>query len=165
MTDKKETEQKKQVPVPRIIRLVSGEQLIAGITASTAAEFVQLVDPYKIDIFVIEPEPTNFWAEERMSLKPWCFQSSDSVIAVRKINILALAHPTQSMTDYYNNIKTGQFPPIRTGTTPSLRMEEKTELKKKIKKPEEEFNRLLDTMDDEDYGDLYDYFKGKRTIH
>ena len=164
MTDKKETEQKKQVPVPRIIRLVSGEQLIAGITASTAAEFVELVDPYKIDIFVIEPEATNYWTEERMSLKPWCFQSSDSVIAVRKINILALAQPTKSMTDYYNNIKTGQFPPLRTGTPATLKkQEEKKPQASKLN--EETFNRILEAMDDEEYGELYDYMKGKRTVH
>ena len=172
MTDIKETVKKPVSPETRIVRLVSGEQLIASISALPTEDFVKLYDPYKIDIYVMEPEPENLWSEERMALKPWCFQTTDSVIIVKKRNILALAYPTKSIVEYYTNIKTGKFPPIRTGTqpVPIIKKDNKTEqvpkYHQKLPAPGEEFNRLLDAMEsDEEYNELFNYLRGKRTIH
>ena len=59
MTDIKETVKKPVSPETRIVRLVSGEQLIASISALPTEDFVKLYDPYKIDIYVMEPEPIS----------------------------------------------------------------------------------------------------------
>jgi hypothetical protein len=166
MTDTKEIVKKPVKPETRIVRLVSGEQLIASISALPTEDFVKLYSPYKIDIYNMEPEPSSLWSEERMALKPWCFQTTDSVIIVKKHNILALAHPTKSIVEYYTNIKTGKFPPT---ITPLLKQDNKEnepiqQIKPRL--PVEEFNRLLEAIDnDEEYNELFNYIRGKKTIH
>ena len=40
-----------KVPQARLLKLVSGEQIIAGIYVTEGSDFLRLNDPYKVDLF------------------------------------------------------------------------------------------------------------------
>ena len=147
--DKKETTVK--IPVPRLLKLVSGEQIIAGIYVTEGSDFLRLNDPYKVDLFDGEADGDSYYVEERMALRPWVFQSTDKIYSIHKNNIMTLAVPNETLKDYYNN--------IRLNYTKTL----EPVLKEKAKK--DSMNEALNKMSDDDYFETLEYLKGNKTKH
>ena len=140
-----------KVPQARLLKLVSGEQIIAGIYVTEGSDFLRLNDPYKVDLFDSESDGDSYYVEEKMALRPWVFQSTDKIFSVHKNNIMTLAVPNETLKDYYNNIRlnyTKNLEPI---------------LKEKAKK--DSMNKVLNNMSDEDYFDTLEYLKGNKTKH
>ena len=149
MTKVKETHVR--IPIPRLLKLVSGEQVIAGIYTQEGSDFLRLHEPYKIDLHNEPVEDDQYWIEERMALRPWVFQSTDKIYSIHKNNIMTLAVPNETLKDYYNNIRlnyTKNLEPI---------------LKEKAKK--DSMNKVLNNMSDEDYFETLEYLKGNKTKH
>ena len=125
-----------KVTQARLLKLVSGEQIIAGIYVTEGSDFLRLNDPYKVDLFDGEADGDSYYVEERMALRPWVFQSTDKIYSIHKNNIMTLAVPNETLKDYYNNIRlnyTKNLEPI---------------LKEKAKK--DSMNKVLNSMSDED---------------
>ena len=77
-----------KVPQARLLKLVSGEQIIAGIYVTEGSDFLRLNDPYKVDLFDGEADGDSYYVEERMALRPWVFQSTDKIYSIHKNNII-----------------------------------------------------------------------------
>ena len=153
MTKVKETHIK--IPIPRLLKLVSGEQVIAGIYTQEGSDFLRLHEPYKIDLHNEPVEDDQYWIEERMALRPWVFQSTDKIYSIHKNNVMTLAVPNDSLKDYYNNIR--------------MNYQKKLEpLQDKLKREQDnrnKFQNMMDRMDDEEYYDTMEYLKGNKTKH
>ncbi len=153
MTDKKEIKTKTvTIPTPRMLKLSTGEQVICIMYVQEGSDFIRLSDPYKIELHNLDMDPTQYYMEERMSMKPWVWQSSDKIFSIHKNNIMTIAMPNEEIKDYYNNIRLGNI---------------KIPAQEKLKPmpSEDEFNRLLDKLGDEDYFDVIEHLKGKKTVH
>ena len=90
--------------------------------------------------------------EERMSMKPWVWQAQDKIFSVHKNNILTIGMPNETIKDYYNNIRLGKI-------------EVPQEKPLKPMPSVDEFNQMLDKLGDEDYFDVIEHLKGKKTVH
>ena len=88
-----------KVPQARLLKLVSGEQIIAGIYVTEGSDFLRLNDPYKVDLFDGESDGDSYYVEERMALRPWVFQSTDKIYSIHKNNIMTLAVPNETLKD------------------------------------------------------------------
>ena len=111
MTDKKDKVNIKIVviPTPRMLKLETGEQVIAIIYVQEGSDFIRLSDPYKIELHNFDADPTAYYMEERMSMKPWVWQAQDKIFSVHKNNILTIGMPNETIKDYYNNIRLGKI--------------------------------------------------------
>ena len=147
--DKKETTVK--IPVPRLLKLVTGEQIIAGMYVTEGSDFIRLNDPYKLDLYADDMSGESYYVEEKMALKPWVFQATDKIFSIHKNNIMTLAVPNETLKDYYNN--------IRLNYTKTL----EPVLKEKAKK--DSMNEALNKMSDDDYFETLEYLKGNKTKH
>ena len=86
-----------------------------------------------------------------MALRPWIFQGTDKIYSVHKNNIMTLGVPTNTLKDYYNNVRlnyTKTLEPI---------------LKEKARK--DSMNEALNKMSDDDYFETLEYLKGNKTKH
>ena len=144
--DKKETTVR--VPVPRLLKLTSGEQIIAGMCVTEGSDFIRLSEPYKIDLYNSEIEEEAYYVEERMALRPWVFQSTDKIFSVHKNHIMTLAVPNDNLKDYYNNVRIN----YKKNLEPILEK----------RKREDSMNKMLDRMNDDDYFETLEYLKGNR---
>tara|TARA_Y100000004_G_scaffold116248_1_gene130655 strand:+ start:339 stop:797 length:459 start_codon:yes stop_codon:yes gene_type:complete len=152
MSNEKVKETHVKIPVPRLLKLVSGEQVIAGILVQEGSDFLRLSDPYKIDLHNEPVVDDQYWIEERMALRPWVFQSTDKIFSIHKNNVMTLAVPNDSLKDYYNNLR--------------MNYNKKLEpLQDKLKREKDSMQKLLDRMNDEDYYDTMEYLKGNKTKH
>ena len=152
--DKKEKINIKKVviPTPRMLKLATGEQVIAIIYVQEGSDFIRLSDPYKIELHNFDADPTAYYMEERMSMKPWVWQAQDKIFSVHKNNILTIGMPNETIKDYYNNIRLGKI-------------EVPQEKPLKPMPSVDEFNQMLDKLGDEDYFDVIEHLKGKKTVH
>ena len=71
MTDKK-------TPQPRLVKLKTGEQLVAIVYIQKDSDFIRLQDPYKIELHPYDLLG-DYIMEEKMTIKPWMFKSKDKV--------------------------------------------------------------------------------------
>jgi len=148
--DKKET--KVNVPTPRILKLSSGEQVIASIYVTDGSDFIRLNEPYKVRIHENAVDDETYYVEERMSLTPWMFQTIDKVYSVHKNHIMSIGMPNKNLTEYYNNVRLGLFPSLKKEIKP---------LKPKKTYDEKSFEQVMDEMSDEDYFQTLEYLRGK----
>ena len=142
MTDKK-------TPQPRLVKLKTGEQLVALVYIQKDSDFIRLQDPYKIELHPYDLLG-DYIMEEKMTIKPWMFKSKDKVFSVHKNHIITLGVPTDDISEYYHNMKSGAF---------------KQNIDEIKKARAAAFNKLLDQANDEEYLDMRDYHEGKKTIH
>ena len=140
-----------KIPIPRLVKLTSGEQVIAGIYTQEGSDFLRLHEPYKIDLHADPVEDDQYWIEERMALRPWVFQSTDKVYSLHKNHVMTLAVPNDHLKDYYNNVR--------------LNYTKKLEPLQDKKKRESNMQKMLDRMDDDDYYETMEYLKGNKTKH
>ena len=155
MEDKKPTTRTVKIPVARLLKLASGEQVIAGIYVQEGSDFLRLHEPYKIDLYNNEIEEEAYYVEERMALRPWVFQSTDKIYSIHKNHVLTLAVPNDSLKDYYNNVRLNY----------TKKLEPLIEKKLRESSKESSFNKLLTNMDDDDYFETLEYLKGNRKKH
>tara|TARA_Y100000289_G_C3916049_1_gene147490 strand:- start:647 stop:1117 length:471 start_codon:yes stop_codon:yes gene_type:complete len=154
MSKEKVKETKIPVPIPRVIMLSNGQQVIAGVTATEGSSFVRLHEPYKIRIHeaVVGKEQLGF-VEERMSLTPLVFQTTDTIYSVLRNQILTIGSPNKNLTEYYNNVRMGLFPSMKKEIEP---------IKTKMS-IDQQFDEMMEKMNDEEYFDMIDYLKGNKT--
>ena len=151
-----EKETKAKVPTPRILKLSSGEQVIATIYITDGSDFIRLNEPYKIQLHRSQVDNATYFVEEKMSLSPWMFQTVDKVYSIHKNHIMSIAMPNDNLTEYYNNVRKGLFPTI------------KKELQPLTEKKEQEtrnFAEIMEEMSDEDYWETLQYLRGKIKPH
>ena len=136
----------KNRPQARMLKLKTGEQLIALMYVQDNSDFIRLENPYKIDL-----HPFDFLGdyviEEKMTMKPWLFQTKDKVFSVHKNHIVTLAVPEDSLSEYYMNLISGRIKP------PSMESRQET------------LNKLLEKVENKEYDDILDYSEGKKTVH
>tara|TARA_Y100000004_G_C8587263_1_gene274924 strand:- start:4 stop:471 length:468 start_codon:yes stop_codon:yes gene_type:complete len=148
-------ETKINVPVPRVIKLASGEQVIAGVYITEGSDFVRLTDPYKIRVHESVLGKDTYYVEEKMSLTPWVFQTTDKVYSVHREQIVTLGFPNKNLTEYYNNVRMGLFPAMKKELEP---IESK-------RSTDEKFADMMEKMNDDDYFEMIEYLRGKTTKH
>ena len=154
MTEKvKET--KIPVPEPKVLLLSSGQQVIAGVTAVEGSSFVRLSNPYKIRIHESVLGDKIGFVEEKMSLTPLVFQTTDKVYSVLRNHIVTIGSPNKNLIEYYDNVRLGLFPSMKKELEP-------IQTKASIDK---QFDDIMDNMSDEEYFDTIDYLRGKKTSH
>ena len=94
MTEKKEEVKKEGTtvvtPTPRMLKLVTGEQVISIMYVTEGSDFLRLSDPYRIELHHYEADASGYYMEERMSLKPWVFQSAANIYSIHKNNIITI---------------------------------------------------------------------------
>ena len=136
----------KNRPQARMLKLKTGEQLIALMYVQDNSDFIRLENPYKIDL-----HPFDFMGdyviEEKMTMKPWLFKTKDKVFSVHKNHIVTLAVPEDSLCEYYQNLISGRIKP------PSMESRQET------------LNKLLEKVENKEYDDILDYSEGKKTVH
>ena len=104
MTEKvKET--KIPIPTPKVIMLSSGQQVIAGVTIQEGSKFIRLHEPYKVRIHENLVGETIGFVEEKMSLTPLVFQTTDKIYSVLREHIITIGSPNQNLSEYYNNVR------------------------------------------------------------
>ena len=135
-----------QKPQARMLKLKTGEQLIALMYVQDNSDFIRLENPYKIDL-----HPFDFLGEyvieEKMTMKPWLFRTKDKVFSVHKNHIITLAVPDDGLAEYYMNLISGRIKP------PSMESRQET------------LNKLLEKVENKEYDDILDYSEGKKTVH
>ena len=145
----KVTEPVKKILEPRIVKLKSGEQLLAIVMIQEKSDFIRLEEPYLIQLHPYDLLG-DYMMEEKMTIKPWLFKSKDKTISLHKNNILCFAVPTDDISEYYMNIRTGK-------------LRQSAEEVKKHRAAA--FGKLLDQLGDVDYDETQDYLMGKKTVH
>ena len=75
----KVTEPVKKIPEPRIVKLKSGEQLLAIVMIQEKSDFIRLEEPYIIQLHPYDLLG-DYMMEEKMTIKPWLFKSKDKTI-------------------------------------------------------------------------------------
>ena len=148
-------ETKIPVPTTRVIMLSSGQQVIAGVTVQDGSKFVRLHEPYKVRIHESVIGETVGFVEEKMSLTPLVFQTTDKVYSVLREHIITIGSPNKNLTEYYNNVRMGLFPATQ----------KKLEPIKSKQSMDDQFNDMLDKMNDDDYFEMLEYLRGKTTKH
>jgi len=147
MTEKKIT--------PRLVKLNTGEQIICIIHVKKGSEFIRLETPYKIELHQYDILG-DYVMEEKMSMKPWIFNSKDEMFSVHKNHVVTLAVPSDHISEYYINLKKGY-----------LKIPTPEEL---AKKRQENYDRLINKLqgssEEEEYTTA-DLIKkdGGETIH
>ena len=146
-----EKETKVKVPTPRILKLSSGEQVIAIIYITDGSDFIRLNEPYKVRIHENAVDDETYYVEERMSLTPWMFQTIDKIYSVHKNHIMSIGVPNKNLIEYYNNVRLGLFPTLKKEIKP---LQPKTY-------SEKSFEKAMEEMSDEDYFQTLEYLRGK----
>tara|TARA_B100000073_G_C23420938_1_gene447196 strand:- start:78 stop:542 length:465 start_codon:yes stop_codon:yes gene_type:complete len=148
-------ETKIPIPTPKVIMLSSGQQVIAGVTIQEGSKFIRLHEPYKVRIHENVVGDSLGFVEEKMSLTPLVFQTTDKVYSVLREHIITIGSPNQNLSEYYNNVRLGLFPSTQKELEP---------LKNKITM-DQKFDDMMDKMNDEEYFQLVEYLRGKATKH
>tara|TARA_R100000030_G_scaffold31081_1_gene22764 strand:- start:417 stop:881 length:465 start_codon:yes stop_codon:yes gene_type:complete len=148
-------ETKVNIPTPKVIMLSNGQQVIAGVTVQEGSNFIRLHDPYKVRIHENLVGNNIGFVEEKMSLTPLVFQTTDKVYSVLREHVITIGSPNNNLTEYYNNVRMGLFPSIKKELEP---IQSKIEMDQK-------FDDMMDKMNDEDYFEMIEYLKGKTTKH
>jgi len=148
-------ETKVNIPTPKVIMLSSGQQVIAGVTIQEGSKFIRLHEPYKVRIHENVVGDSLGFVEEKMSLTPLVFQTTDKVYSVLREHIITIGSPNQNLSEYYNNVRLGLFPSTQKELEP---------LKNKITM-DQKFDDMMDKMNDEEYFQLVEYLRGKATKH
>tara|TARA_X000001382_G_scaffold24696_1_gene15350 strand:- start:522 stop:992 length:471 start_codon:yes stop_codon:yes gene_type:complete len=156
MSKEEVKETKIPVPVPRVIMLASGQQVIAGVTTTDGSNFVRLHEPYKIRIHeaVVGKDQLGF-VEEKMSLTPLVFQTTDKIYSVLRNQILTIGSPNKNLTEYYNNVRMGLFPSMKKELEP---IQSKMSV-------DQQFDEIMEKMNDEEYFEILDYLRGNKKSH
>ena len=88
----------------RILRLVSGEQIVCRIQeVKDKPEFLSLVDPLRMDI--VPSLIRGKFVEERMALTEWLTHAKETNHSIHKNKILTVANANDSLAEYYGNMK------------------------------------------------------------
>ena len=153
MTDKKTKTTEVKIPQPRMVMLTNGQQVIAGVYTSEGSDFIRLHEPYKVRIHENAVDSETYFVEERMSLTPWMFQTIDKVYSIHKTHIFSIGVPNKNLTEYYNNVRMGLFPSMKKEIEP---------IKTKMS-IDQQFDEMMEKMNDEEYFDMIDYLKGNKT--
>ena len=148
-------ETKVNIPTPKVIMLSSGQQVIAGVTVEEGSKFIRLHEPYKVRIHENVIGDTVGFVEEKMSLTPLVFQTTDKVYSVLREHIITIGSPNNNLTEYYNNVRMGMFPTMKKELEP---LQSKISMDRK-------FDDMMDKMNDEDYFEMIEYLRGKTTKH
>tara|TARA_Y100001972_G_C7585829_1_gene293734 strand:- start:305 stop:769 length:465 start_codon:yes stop_codon:yes gene_type:complete len=148
-------ETKVPVPTTKVIMLSSGQQVIAGVTVQDGSQFVRLHEPYKVRIHESVIGDTIGFVEEKMSLTPLVFQTTDKIYSVLREHIITIGSPNKNLTEYYNNVRMGLFPATQKNLEPI----------KSKQSMDDKFNDMLDKMNDDDYFEMIEYLRGKTTKH
>ena len=148
-------ETKVPVPTTKVIMLSSGQQVIAGVTVQDGSQFVRLHEPYKVRIHESVIGDTIGFVEEKMSLTPLVFQTTDKIYSVLREHIITIGSPNKNLTEYYNNVRMGLFPATQKNLEPI----------KSKQSMDDKFNDMLDRMNDDDYFEMIEYLRGKTTKH
>ena len=131
----------------RIVRLVSGEQLVAKISEhKDKKDFLYLHEPLKMEIV---PKLSNdFMVEEHMSLSEWIYQAESKEPPIHKSKILTVANANDNLSEYYQNIKNHlKSRKWKVGT--------KKEMNEMSQEEEEHLTDI----------DVLEYVRGNRTVH
>ena len=131
----------------RIVRLVSGEQLVAKISEhKDKKDFLYLHEPLKMEIV---PKLSNdFMVEEHMSLSEWIYQAESKEHPIHKSKILTVANANDNLSEYYQNIKSHlKSRKWKVGT--------KQEMNEMSQEEEEHLTDI----------DILEYVRGNRTVH
>ena len=147
MTDKKTV----NIPQTKVIMLTNNQQVIAGVTVEDGSDFVRLHEAYKIRVHENTVDDQTYFVEERMSLTPWMFQTTDKVHSVHKNHIMTIGKPNDNLTDYYNNVRMGLFPSMKKELKPLPSAQDTIK----------DFADVMEDMTDEDYYQTIQYLKGK----
>ena len=133
-------ETKVNIPTPKVIMLSNGQQVIAGVTVQEGSNFIRLHDPYKVRIHENLVGNNIGFVEEKMSLTPLVFQTTDKVYSVLREHVITIGSPNNNLTEYYNNVRMGLFPATQ----------KKLEPIKSKQSMDDQFNDMLDRMNDDD---------------
>ena len=153
MTKEKVKETKVQMPIVKVIMLANGMQVIAGVTHTEGSTFVRLTEPYKIRIHESVLGDKIGFVEEKMSLTPLVFQTTDRVYSILRTHIITIGSPNKNLTEYYDNVRLGLFPSMKKDLEP---------LQTKISM-DQQFDEMMEKMNDEEYFEMLDYLKGNKT--
>jgi len=131
----------------RIVRLVSGEQLVAKISEhKDKKDFLYLHEPLKMEIV---PKLSNdFMVEEHMSLSEWIYQAESKEHPIHKSKILTVANANDNLSEYYQNIKDHL-------KTRKWKVGTKQEMNEMSQEEEEHLTDI----------DVLEYVRGNRTVH
>ena len=131
----------------RIVRLVSGEQLVAKISEhKDKKDFLYLHEPLKMEI--VPKLSKDFMVEEHMSLSEWIYQAESKEHPIHKSKILTVANANDNLSEYYQNIKDH----LKTRKWKVGTKQEMNEIS------QEEEEHLTDI-------DVLEYVRGNRTVH
>ena len=115
--------------------------------------FVRLTEPYKIRIHESVLGDKVGYVEEKMSLTPLVFQTTDRVYSVLRTHIITIGSPNKNLTEYYDNVRLGLFPSMKKNLEP---------LQTKMSM-DQQFDEMMEKMNDEEYFEMLDYLKGNKT--
>ena len=146
-------ETKIQIPLTKVLMLANGQQVIAGVTHTEGSTFVRLTEPYKIRIHESVLGNKVGYIEEKMSLTPLVFQTTDKIYSVLRSHIITIGSPNSNLREYYDNVRMGLFPSMKKELEP---------LKSKMS-IDQQFDEMMEKMNDEEYFDMLDYLKGNKT--
>ena len=93
-------ETKVNIPTPKVIMLSNGQQVIAGVTVQEGSNFIRLHDPYKVRIHENLVGNNIGFVEEKMSLTPLVFQTTDKVYSVLREHVITIGSPNNNLTEY-----------------------------------------------------------------
>ena len=151
MSKEKVKETKVQIPIVKVLMLANGMQVIAGVTHTEGSTFVRLTEPYKIRIHESVLGDKIGFVEEKMSLTPLVFQTTDRVYSILRTHIITIGSPNKNLTEYYNNVRLGLYPTIKKELKPLVSRE----------KYEKSFEQAMEEMSDEEYWETLQYLRGK----
>ena len=136
--------------------LANDIQIIAGIYVTEGSDFIRLNEPYKIRIHeaVVGKDQLGF-EEEKMSLTPLVFQTTDKIYSVLRNQILTIGSPNKNLTEYYNNVRMGLFPSMKKELEP---IQSKMSV-------DQQFDEIMEKMNDEEYFEILDYLRGNKKSH
>ena len=131
----------------RIVRLVSGEQLVAKISEhKDKKDFLYLHGPLKMEI--VPKLSKDFMVEEHMSLSEWIYQAESKEHPIHKSKILTVANANDNLSEYYQNIKDHL-------KTRKWKVGTKQEMNEMSQEEEEHLTDI----------DVLEYVRGNRTVH
>ena len=151
MSKEKVKETKVQIPIVKVLMLANGMQVIAGVTHTEGSTFVRLTEPYKIRIHESVLGDKIGFVEEKMSLTPLVFQTTDRVYSILRTHIITIGSPNKNLTEYYDNVRLGLFPTIKKEIEPLMTKQQH----------DNSFEKAMEEMSDEDYFQTLEYLRGK----
>ena len=146
-------ETKIQIPLTKVLMLAPVRPVIAGVTHTEGSTFVRLTEPYKIRIHESVLGDKIGYVEEKMSLTPLVFQTTDKIYSVLRTHIITIGSPNENLREYYDNVRMGLFPSMKKELEP---------LQSKMSM-DQQFDEIMEKMNDDDYFDMLDYLKGNKT--